>query len=173
MTIVFILFWMPGPCPIGQWVAIDNRSGTLSCMPAECQSRSEELPVARHSDGFCYVLGSQGPCGFSPAQFLGFDVFRRRTQCVDTRSPQSPYFTSRQEDAFLAATFNQLYANYDSYRVSLVSTSLRRNETDAGPDRRQDIINTSGVFQLPGSLLNPCRPGARSGNNFKCTSPFV
>jgi hypothetical protein len=40
--------------------------------------------------------------------------------------------------------------------------------------RKQGEALTSGLFQVPSSvpdqLLNPCRPGAKKGNNFKCTN---
>ena len=157
-----------GPCPLGQVVTF-TRSRALGCLPIQCQARSNDplrilVPAA---DGFCYDLGSRGPCSSLSSQLLAFDVFLQRPRCFEANSPTSPYFVSAQEDAFLSSTFDALYM-YDFYRVSLFQTDDN--------NRRQDAL-TSGVFQVPSSLpeplLNPCRPGARNGNNLKCTNPLV
>lgn len=161
-----------------------SRLGTLSCSPAECNPGANEdsglQQLIRYQDGFCYALGSTGPCPSSLIDnklhnnnFLGYDVFKRQAQCVDVSAPESPYFTSFEEDSLLDSIFDQLYPYYDDYRVRLVQQNLlgKRNGTEIA-DARQDS-NTAGVFQLPGSLLNPCRPGSRNGNNFKCTNPLL
>lgn len=144
------------------------QSGALGCAPAQClpssndPSRRKLVPTG---DGFCYDLGSTGPC--SSTQFLAFDVFSLTPRCFDTHSATSPYFTSAKEDVFLSNTFDALYV-YDFYRVLLAQQGSNNNRQDA---------NTGGLFQIPASLpeplLNPCRPGARNGNNLKCTNPLV
>ena len=143
------------------------QSGALGCSPAaQClpSSNDPSKRLAPARDGFCYDLGSRGPC--SSTQFFAFDVFSLTSRCFDARSSSSPYFTSAKEDAFLSNTFDALYV-YDFYRVHLVQQAN---------NKRQDA-NTAGLFQIPASLpeplLNPCRPGARNGNNLKCTNPLV
>ncbi len=165
-----------GPCPSGQVVAISS-SGSLRCTPNECQSGrrtgkflKQQRQLFRNQDGLCYALGGTCPSSTSSRQFYGYNVFRRQGECIDTTRPDSPYFASKEEDDFLAITFNQIFPEYDQFPVFLGSMNQRRNGSDTG-DRRQDETNTSGIFQLPGSLLNPCRSGARNGNNFKCTTP--
>ena len=152
-------------------------SGTLHCAQSECgdSNDGQQQLVRFHQDGNCYALSSTGPCPnfwHPQTNFVGFDVFERRAQCVDITAPDSPYFSSVSEDAFLDSTFNQMYAQYDDYRVSLVQQQHYGRRNGSAADSRQDT-NTAGVFQLPGSLLNPCRTGSRNGNNFKCTAPVL
>lgn len=156
-----------GPCPPGQVVAL-GQSGALACLASQCQSNDAGRQLAPFGIGFCYEIGSRGPCPES--QYFGFDVFLQTVGCVDIRSPGTVYYTSVEEDAFLDETFNELYPDYSDYRVQLVNR--RRNAT---AKRRQ--FGLGGIFQVPSSfpeiLLNPCRPGERNGNNFKCTNPLV
>ncbi len=166
-----------GPCPLGQVVAI-SRTGNIRCTPAECQF-NPNLPLAPYGDGFCYALGSLGPCRNQSFQLFGYDVFRRRSTCANVATFDSPYFVSEQEEVFLTNIFSQLLPDYDDYRVILVNdpqSSVGRRNWNATSIRRQGV-NTAGVFQFPASLqdplLNPCRPGARNGNNYKCTNPLV
>ena len=148
--------------------------GSLGCTPAECQSidgGDQSLQLVKAEDGECYSLGTQRPCP-STTQLLGYDIFKRQIECVNIQDPSSPYLFSPQEDAFLDSVYNQLHPEYDDFRVFLIDKSLvERNDT---VQRKQD---TFGVFQLPNalpdSLLNPCRPGARRGLNYKCSNPLV
>ena len=146
-------------------------SGRLGCRPSECADADADdagagRPLVRDaSDGRCYALGSRGPC--SPAQLYGYDVFERRSGCVNVTDGDSPYFVGAAERAQLDATYKQLYV-YDELRLPWPV---------AGPQQRQDLANSQGVFQVPGSLtqplLVPCRSAPRSGNNYKCTNPLV
>ncbi len=150
--------------------------GRLGCTPAKCQSidnRDKSFQqLAPTENGRCYALGSRGPCPFT-SQLLGYDIFKRRLQCVNIRDPSSPYFFSPREDAFLDRAYNQIHPEYD-VRVSLTKENLLER---SGTAQRKQDTNTIGVFQLPSPLphilLNPCRPGARRGLNYKCTNPLV
>ena len=156
-----------------------SRTGTIQCSPAECQFNGS-LPLAPYRDGFCYSLGSKGPCQREPLKLFGYDVFRQKSLCVDDTA--LPYFVSEQEANFLDRIFVHLLPEFDDYKVSLVNDvqntprPFRRRNWNATSIRRQGA-NTAGIFQLSGSfldpLLNPCRPGARNGNNYKCTNPLV
>ena len=136
-------------------VAIDQTKA-LRCTPKQCRdSRS----CGRH------LLGSRGSC---PASGLySYDVFRGRPTCANIFATDSPYFKPTEEIQTLDAAYNQQSG----------STALYRS------DRRPEFIkrqgsNTGGILQLPSALpddalLNPCRPGARNGNNLKCTNPIA
>jgi len=155
-----------------------TRTGNLRCTPSECQFNAN-LPLARYIDGLCYVFGSQGPCRSQPFQLFGYDVFKLRSICVNVTARDSPYFVSGQEAYFIDDTFNQLLPEYDDFRVFLVNSqqsSAKRRNWNSTPIERQGAL-TGGLFQLPSRLpnpqLNPCRPGAQNGNNYKCTNPIV
>jgi hypothetical protein len=101
------------------------------------------------------------------------------------------------DEADLDEIYNQLYPEFDSYRIALIYNNRRKLMTKRTNRRgelnsisrtqqqqqtktqliqhRQGEALTSGLFQLPtdvpnDQLLNPCRPGAKNGNNFKCTN---
>ena len=166
---------LKGPCQDGNVVTISPK-GRLGCTPAECQSMDGEdksLQLVSDENGVCYALGLQGPC-LSTSQLLGYDIFKRRLQCVNIQDPSSPYFFSPREEKILDSIYIQLYPEYDDYRISLVYESLE-GRNDKG--QRRQGANTAGIFQFPSSspevLLQPCRTGARQGTNYKCTNPIV
>lgn len=174
---VNVISWnfLIGPCPARQVITI-SPEGKLGCTPAECQSidgGDKSLQLVPTEDGVCYPLGSRGPCS-TTSQLLGYDIFERRIQCVNTQNASSPYFFSSQENELADNVYNQIQPEYNAFQVFLVGQSLvQRNDT---AQRKQDT-NTVGVFQIPSSLpdpiLHPCRPGARRGLNYKCTNPLV
>lgn len=153
-----------------------NQQGRLGCTPTECESidgknfLQQSVLVNKRR---CYILGSRGPCS-TTAQLLGYDIFKRRSQCVNLEDPSSSYFVSPREKEMLDSIYNQLYPEYDDYRISLMYQSLE-GRNDKG--QRRQGANTAGIFQFPSSsletLLQPCRTGARQGMNFKCTNPLV
>ena len=160
-----------GPCPSGRMVAVDP-AGRLSCSPVQCpNSRGRQLVPFR--DGRCYQLGTRGPC--SSGQLLGFDVLRNQTVCADL--VDSPYSSSATERAELDRNYNQRVPFHD---VAVILVGWKRKTFNwrsklTGMWRKQDDLD--GIFRLPTriseALLVPCRPGARNGNNFKCTNPLV
>ncbi|EFX63105.1 hypothetical protein DAPPUDRAFT_269070 [Daphnia pulex] len=169
-----------GPCPNRQ-VLVITEDGRLNCEPLECQSinggddgRFQQL--IPDEKGTCFALGSRGPC--SSTQLLGYDIFKRQLQCVvDPFSPESP--PSQQNELVNAAENRQLYSqDYISERIGwieyLISISLLQRSKLMEPIERQD---NAGILQvpssLPDSLLQPCRSGARQGDNFKCANPLV
>ncbi|KZS08617.1 Uncharacterized protein APZ42_027312 [Daphnia magna] len=164
-----------GPCQ-NRYVVTIAEQGRLGCAPTQCESidndnLSRQLVPA--NDGVCYALGSRGSCA-TTSQFLGYDIFKHRVQCVDFLDPSSPYFSWPAQDDFLGSIYNQLHPEYDEFRVSFVYESLTgKNETE----QRRQGANTVGAVQFPGttieSLLHPCRTGARRGINFKCTNPLI
>ena len=172
---------------LGQVLSI-GQSGALGCSPAQCQPTNQGRKntirqLAPAGNGFCYDIGSRGPClqpsSSSKAQFFGFDVFSKTARCVDIRSPSTAYYTSVEEDAFLDATFNELYPEFSDYQVQIVKVAKRRGNATA--KRKQDEFGLGGIFRVPSyipdnvpeALLNPCRPGSRYGNNYKCTNPLL
>lgn len=163
-------------------------SGALGCSPAQCQltnpgGKNIIRQLAPAGNGFCYDIGSRGPClqpkSSSKTQFFGFDVFTKMARCVDIRSPSTAYYTSVEEDAFLDANFNELYPEFSDYQVQLVKVATKRRNATA--KRKQDGFGLGGIFRVPSdvpeyvpeALLNPCRPGSRYGNNYKCTNPLL
>ena len=154
-----------------------RRNGTIQCTSSKCPSNAN-LPLAPYKDGLCYVLGSQGPCRSKESfQLFGYDVFLRQTLCVNTTAFDSPYFESGQGEMFMDNTFNHLLPEFDDYTVFLVTdpqSQFEKRNWNATSSRRQGGT-TAGLFQLPTRfpLLNPCRPGSRYGNNYKCTNPLV
>lgn len=170
---MFARLCLKGPCREGNVVTISPQ-GRLGCTPAECQSidgEDKSLQLVPTENGVCYALGSHGPCS-TTSQLLGYDIFKRRLQCVNIQDPSSSYFFSPREGEMLNSIYNQLYPEYDDYRISLVYESLEGRN-----DQRRQGANTFGIFQFPSSLLEtllqPCRTGARQGMNFKCTNPIV
>jgi len=99
---------------------------------------------------------------------------------MNVSASDSAYFTSEKEEKSMDNIFNQLLPEYDNYRIYFVSDSkknpTKRGDWRAASVRRQGGV-TAGLFQLPSrlpdSLLNSCRPGARNGNNYKCTNPLM
>ena len=152
-----------------------NQQGRLGCTPTECESIDgknflQQLVLVNKRG--CYILGSRGPCS-TTTQLLGYDIFKRRSQCVNLLDAFSPYFSSREENDLLDSFYNQLHPEYDEFQTSFVYQSLVvRNAT-----LRRQGANTAGIFQTPSlsieTLLNPCRTGARQGINYKCTNPLV
>ena len=77
---------------------------------------------------------------------LGYDVFRLKFKCYNG----TKLLTSKQADSDLDAIFDPL--------------SLSINQEEEQLILKDDMV--------PEPLLNPCRPGSRFGNNFKCTNPI-
>ena len=155
-----------GSCAPGQVVSVLS-SGALGCARSQCplSVRSDDQ-FARYVDGYCYQLGLQGPCSHS--QLFGYDVFQRRAQCAEVVDSSSPYGLSDEESALLDSTYNQRY-EYDDVRV------LFGDHNDQLDERQE--TNALGIIRLPvvvnDVLLPSCRPGSRTGNNYKCTNPLV
>ncbi len=152
-----------------------SKRGIIRCTPSKFQLNAQ--PLALYKDGFCYSLGSQGPCRRQPFQLFGYyDVFQRDNLCVNVTSSDLSYFLSKQEEMLIDDIFEP---KFDDERIFLVTDTQKlvgKRNWNATSIRRQESI-TSGIFQLPTrlptSLLNPCQPGARNGENYKCTNPLV
>ncbi|XP_057374681.1 uncharacterized protein LOC130695555 [Daphnia carinata] len=171
-----------GPCPAEQVMTI-SQGGRLFCAPAECpavngvdDSLQQLVPNGK---GECFALGSTGPC--SASQLLGYDVFERQLECVNTTDPSSPYFSlSSQERGLIdraildALLLHQFHPDDNDLQFELIQQAKRG--ISKSKIQRQDAT-TAGIFQLPSSLpdplLQPCRTGARQGENFKCTNPLI
>ena len=139
----------------------------MSCQPSPCPGNRPMIVVG---DGFCYELGTRGPC--SGNQLLGYDIFSNRSGCVDVTDEQSPYFISQEERKQLELRYNQIYV-FDDFTFQVLNRGIRR-----WFNRRQGLgFGSAGIFRLPtfvpDPLLAPCRPGARNGNNYKCTNPLM
>ncbi|XP_057374601.1 uncharacterized protein LOC130695482 [Daphnia carinata] len=171
-----------GPCPAEQVMTI-SQGGRLFCTPDECpvinsenDSQQQWVPNDR---GGCFALGSTGPC--SASQLLGYDVFERQLECVNTTDPFSPYFIPSPQESglidralFDARLQRQFHPEDNDLYFGLIQQAKRG--IIKSRIQRQDV-NTAGIFELPSSLpdplLQPCRTGARQGENFKCTNPLI
>ena len=121
-----------GPCQQGEVVALDSK-GALVCSLDECSQQkkllaqrrqqgfanSDELQRLKADDGRCYPLGSSGPCP-SPLLF-SYDVFKMKTVCSS-----SQLFEQDLND--LDESYNQLYPEYDFYRVTFVYGKERQKQ---------------------------------------------
>lgn len=159
-----------------------SSSGKLECGSNTCPSLDRyyqdfllQLVPAKESriigsddddDGFCYALGTRGPC--SPSELFGYNIFQAEGQCLDMEDPTTPYFSSPVENALL----DELYNHTSEEPVKKSVTFFRSQQLSR--NRRQasfGIVQQSSTF--PTSMLNPCQLGNRNGNNFKCTNPLV
>jgi len=142
-------------------VAFD-RTKALRCTPKKC---TDNRYCGHHN------LGSRGSC---PASGLySYDVFRGKPTCANIFAKDSPYFKPVEEIQTLDAAYNTYSITSAPYRSSKKSII---EEIEVEAIKRQGS-NTGGILQVPSALpddalLNPCRPGARNGNNFKCTNPI-
>ncbi|XP_032781080.2 uncharacterized protein LOC116919237 isoform X1 [Daphnia magna] len=171
-----------GPCPAGQVMTI-SQGGRLFCTPDECpviNGENDSLQQLVPNDkGDCFALGSVGPC--SAPQLLGYDIFERQLECVNITDPSSPYFPlSSQEGGLIDRIMLEAFMSYqfhpDDNDLHFGLSQQAKRGIIKRKIQRQDA-NTAGIFQLPSSLpyplLQPCRTGARQGENFKCTNPLI
>ncbi|XP_045026492.1 uncharacterized protein LOC116919237 isoform X3 [Daphnia magna] len=171
-----------GPCPAGQVMTI-SQGGRLFCTPDECPAINGEndslQQLVPNDKGDCFALGSVGPC--SAAQLLGYDIFERQLECVNITDPSSPYFSSSFQERgpidrvmLDALLLHQFHPDDNDLQFGLIQQAKRG--IIKRKIQRQDA-STAGIFQLPSSLpdplLQPCRTGARQGENFKCTNPLI
>jgi hypothetical protein len=88
--------------------------------------------------------------------------------------PTTPYFSSPEENAILDDVFDRAANEPIKTKNNKSNTFLCAQRLSR---KRRQGINTFGIFQqtsrIPTSLLNPCQPGGRNGNNFKCANPLV
>lgn len=163
-----------GPCPAGQvFSVLENGFG---CAPAQCQvSQQESLlqQLVPGGDGLCYPLGTRGPCS-APSELLGYDVLGKESACVNVNDPLSPYFESSELNGLLDTMHKQRNPDFGDFEITFIKQNLLKFNSLS--TRRQNL-NTIGVFQFPNfspkTLLNPCRPGPKRGNNYKCANPLV
>ena len=184
---------LTGPCPPGHVLLFNRKTGALECSlpsPGSCHHKQsndgqqQQIPIVTLDDGSCHIFSSsltnRGPCddtkdhlipfksnrrrldeenliASSPSTtnrkksfLLGYDVFKQKFDCYNV----TKLFPSRQAEADLDAIFDPL---------SLSFTHQNKNHSSAA-------INE---YSLPDQLLNPCRPGSRSGINFKCSNPIL
>jgi hypothetical protein len=166
-------------------------------MPSQCSAESpstyyrmnysppEQKQLAPTKNGECFELGSADSCSSydgQSAKLLGYDIFKRQTECVDINDSYSPYFSSDEENELLDGVYDQFYPEYDFFRIWLVYQSLQLEEAvKHGKKKKKKVRNgtyqrrqgTFGVFQFPDvkiPLLNPSRGGNRLG---KGTNPIV
>lgn len=160
-----------------------SQGGRLFCTPDECPAINGEndslQQLVPNDKGDCFALGSVGPC--SASQLLGYDIFERQLECVNITDPSSPYFPlSSQEGGLIdrimleALMSYQFHPDDNDLHFGLIQQAKRG--IIKRKIQRQDAT-TAGIFQLPSSLpdplLQPCRTGARQGENFKCTNPLM
>ena len=170
---------------MGQVVTLDS-IGALICLPDKCRGRrrqfdigiAEQLQLIPADDSLCYPLGSSIPCPNS-SLFYDYDFFRRKPKCTNIN------LFEKEED--IDEIYNQLSPDYDFYQVVLVNSGGKNKRSSNRKKKlipssknklepRQEFL-TSGLFKVPSSfpqnLLNPCRPGSKNGNNFKCKNSFL
>lgn len=172
-----------------------NRRQLINDQQIDSNDNAEDNPLqlAKADDGKYYPLGSRGPCQSMASFFadnnrrellFGYDVFQLKPVCVDVSPFDSPYFNPTEEHQRFENALNRpttlmtrlpttLLFQKNQHKIDFLSN--KKFGGNNGKRRQGDL--TSGVFQVPGSLpdplLNPCRPGAKNDNNFKCTDPHV
>ncbi len=104
-------------------MAFDQNGDNLQCTPSQCPlNGNENVPLVPFEDGRWYPLGSQEPCRQQPFQLLGYDVFERRTVCVNVTAIGSPYFELDEDIDALDENYNQLLPEFDEFsRISFLS----------------------------------------------------
>ena len=132
-------------------------------------------------DGSCHIfspslqLTTSGPCGAKERR-LPLKSTKRR-QFNDNLIASSPSTTNR-TNVFLLG-YDVFKQKFDCYNVKKL---LSTRQADADLDAIFDPLSLSAYWQysteaindyLPDQLLNPCRPGSRSGINFKCANPIL
>ena len=143
-----------GPCREGEIVSFHS-DGSLACSLDRCRGggANRRQQLFEFDDGSCYPLGSSGPCspeGRPSFSLLGFNVFELKVSCV-------PFTTTSPND------------------VINPQISLKKKHSDYGPLQHQikRLTKPAATNNRLSELLNPCRPGARNGNNFKCANSIV
>ena len=168
-----------GPCPLGEIVTINNVTGALVCSHDICSSKNSiinrrqqhqsiidgQLQLIPADDGLCYPLGSSGPCPI--ASIFHYDIFKLKSVCVNVLSSNAA-----DSDGLDDENYNQLYPEYDFYRIRFTYHGNNRQKSrDHGINHLIEQKQEAQVLSsLPDKLLNPCRPGEKQGNNFKCTN---
>ena len=135
----------------------------------------DELRLMPANNGLYYPLGSSGPC--RPSFLFDYDVFQLKTTCTILSLPEED-----DEDHF-DENYNQIYPENNFFRViggkEHWQSSQRQGfpfasyKTPIEPIGYGLISKLTGVSRVHDQLLNPCRPGSRNGNNFKCANSFL
>jgi hypothetical protein len=130
--------------------------------------RSRLLPA---NNGLYHPLGSSGPC--RPSFLFDYDVFQLKTTCTILS------LLEEDDDDLFDENYNQLYPENNFYRNEHWQSSYRQGfpfasyKTPIEPIGYGLISKPTGVSRVHDQLLNPCRPGSRNGNNFKCANSFL
>ena len=166
---------MQGPCRQGQIVTFNAAGGLVCSQKVRLQKATrwrQDVVIGDHTQPLYYPLGSSGPCPNS--SLLDFDVFQLKAKCSDPNS-------FKEVDEELDSIYNHLYPEYDFYPVTLIYGDDREQLSHRkGPPMHNNVLQPywsyemrNDLIPLPDQLLNPCRPGKRNRNNFKCTNSFL
>ena len=166
----FLFFNRSLPCGRGQVLTLSRSTGQLVCRKDKCARMRNELhrqllPSIGDSST-CHVLGSRCKPIYggqkkepTPSTVLfGFDVFELKSRCYEVPTPFLVAGSKEMEELDLA--FPSFGNGRNEIRTKWSSSSfvlMKKYDAIVG-----DLL-----------LLNPCRLGARNGNNFKCSNPVV
>jgi len=156
-----------------------------SCHHKLSNDEQQQIPIVTLDDGSCYIFSSsstnRGPCDDTKDHQIPFKSNKRRLDEENLIS--SSYATANRKKSFLLG-YDVLKQKFDCYNVSKLFPS---RQAEADLDAIFDPLSLSithqnnnhssaaaiNDFSLTDQLLNPCRPGSRSGINFKCSNPIL
>lgn len=108
-------------------------------------------------DGRCYSLSSL--CPKDSSSIFDYDIFTMRPTCSNASSSVIQSAADDEEAADTDEIYNQLYSEYDIYRIFLYHNNRRKmmmNRHMGGLNsefqRKQGGDLTSGLFQVPSAV---------------------
>ena len=182
---------LTGPCPPGHVLLFNRKTGALECSlpsPGSCHHKQsndgqqQQIPIVTLDDGSCHIfsssLSNDGPC--DDVKGLTFKSTKRR-QFNDSFATylSPPDKNNRTAGVLFLLGYDVFKRHFKCYNVAKLR-STRKEEADL--DALFDPLSLSAYwkhstliddYSLPDQLLNPCRPGSRSGINFKCANPIL
>ena len=181
---------LTGPCPPGHVLLFNRKTGALECSlpsPGSCHHKQsndgqqQQIPIVTLDDGSCHIfsssLSNDGPC--DDVKGLTFKSTKRRQFNDSFATYLSPPDKNNRTAGVFLLGYDVFKRNFKCYNVAKLR-STRKEEADL--DAPFDPLSLSAYwkhstliddYSLPDQLLNPCRPGSRSGINFKCANPIL
>ena len=140
-----------------------------------CDCPPGHFPYPNSRDN-CLALFTQGPC--RDGLVLSFSS---TGEFICELEGQQQTSSSQQEDVLIGDEFSRLLPADDGLYYPLGSSGPCRPSFLFDYDVLQlkstctavENGDNDGHHYLDDQLLNPCRPGIRNGNNFKCSNSFL
>lgn len=162
LWLLIFKFHLLGPCPIGQIVTF-SQTGALIC---SMQTNSRNQFAYQHKKDQVTESGYQLQLAQTFDRYALLECHNPTLSSPKTNNnPYSPSANYRQKFLF----------GYDVFTFKSVCVDILASESpyfNSMPEN-QLLDEQPGVFQGPDPLLIPCRPGAKTDKNFKCTNPLV